>query len=72
MERLNQYVTKFLLQLKVIPEHAITHKGNRLPIDKIKFRDLQIILVELLKKLIALNQKIKSKDKLIIYIESLT
>ena len=52
--------------------HAITHKGNRLPIDKIKFRDLQIILVELLKKLIALNQKIKSKDELIVYIESLT
>jgi len=51
--------------------HAITHKGKRLPIDKIKFRDLQILLIELLKKLIVLNQKIKNKDELIAYIETL-
>ncbi|MBP6333841.1 MAG: hypothetical protein KA444_00110 [Bacteroidia bacterium] len=51
--------------------HQITHKGNRLPIDKIKFRDLQIMLVELIKKLIVLNQKIKTKGELITYIETL-
>lgn len=51
--------------------HQITHKGNRLPIPKVKLRDLQIILVELLKKLIFLNKKIKSKNELIAYIETL-
>jgi len=51
--------------------HAITHKGNRLPIDKINFRDLQITIVELLKKIIVLNKKIKTKDELITFIENL-
>lgn len=51
--------------------NAITHKGSRLPIDKIKFRDLQITLVNLLKKLIVFNQKMRNKNELIAYIDSL-
>jgi hypothetical protein len=52
--------------------HAITHKGNRLYIDESKFRDLQIIAVETLKKVIILNQKFRSKEDLIKHIESLS
>jgi Apea-like HEPN len=51
--------------------HDITHKGNRLPIDKNKLRYLQLMLVELMKKIIVLNQKIKSKGDLITYVDSL-
>ncbi|MBK9015472.1 MAG: hypothetical protein IPM82_16190 [Saprospiraceae bacterium] len=65
-EMLNS-VMKSMYQIR----HAITHKGNRLPIDKFKFRDLQITIVELLKKLILLNQRIKNKLDLIAYTESL-
>lgn len=51
--------------------HAITHKGIRLPIDKNKLRDFQITLVEFLRKLILLNQRIRNKADLISYIETL-
>jgi hypothetical protein len=51
--------------------HQFTHKGNREPINNSKFRDLQVLLVEFLKKLIVLNQKIKNKNELIAYIDTL-
>lgn len=50
--------------------HEITHKGNRIHIHISHFRYLQIILVEFLKKLIALNLTLKNKNELITYIDS--
>jgi len=51
--------------------NEITHKGNKLPIDLYKFRDLQVAVVELLKKIISLNSRFNNKNDLIVYIENL-
>lgn len=51
--------------------HQFTHKGNRIIIQNEKFQVLQIILVEFLKKLILLNQNLKTKIELITYIDNL-
>ena len=49
--------------------HAITHKGHRLLIDKRALEVFQPMIVELIKKLVELNETIKTKDQLIKYIE---
>jgi hypothetical protein len=51
--------------------HQFTHKGNRVIIQNEKFRILQVILVEFLKKLILLNQNLKTKNELITHIDNL-
>jgi hypothetical protein len=45
--------------------HQFTHKGNRIVISQVGLMEIQVYLVEFLKKLITLNQNIKTKNELI-------